>query len=350
MRNGSHIKTPVFMPVGTYGAVKGMSPAQLIDIGFQLILGNTFHLHLRPGEDIVAQFGGLHRFMGWRESLLTDSGGFQVFSLAKRKDITERGVGFCSPVNGDAIFLSPETSIAIQCKLNADIIMSFDDCTPYPAEYDVVASSMERSMRWAQRGMDTFTTLNATNALFGIVQGGMFEQLRTISVEKVRALPFAGYAIGGLSVGEPHEDRRRILAHTTPLLPEQSLRYLMGVGRPQDIVEAIGFGVDMFDCVMPSRNARNGHLFTSTGVAKIRNAVHAKSDAAVDARCSCYTCRNFSRAYLHHLDKCNEMLGATLMTIHNLAYYHQLMHNCRKAITQGTFAQLQQDMYSIYPL
>ncbi len=337
------IETPIFMPVGTYGSVKAMSPLELEKIGAQIILGNTFHLWLRPGLEIVRQFGGLHRFIGWDKPILTDSGGFQVFSLGEMRKITEEGVKFASPINGDRLFLSPEVSMQIQRVLNSDIVMQFDECTPYeidgrPATREEAGRSMRMSLRWAKRSIDEFHKEKNPNALFGIVQGGMFEDLRDESLAGLNELNFHGMAIGGLSVGEPKEDMQRILAHTAPRLPAHKPRYLMGVGTPEDLVDGVANGIDMFDCVMPTRNARNGWLFTRFGDVKIKNARHKDEDRPLDDRCACYTCQNFSRAYLHHLHRCGEILGAQLNTIHNLHYYLQLMQEMRDAIDAGTFA------------
>ena len=342
------IETPVFMPVGTYGSVKAMSPLELEKIGAQIILGNTFHLWLRPGLDVIRQFGGLHRFIGWDKPLLTDSGGFQVFSLGEMRKITEEGVKFASPINGDKLFLSPEISMQIQRVLNSDIVMQFDECTPYeidgrPATHDEAGRSMRMSLRWAKRSLDEFHREENPNALFGIVQGGMFEALRDESLDGLEALDFHGVAIGGLSVGEPKEDMQRILAHTGPRLPAHKPHYLMGVGTPEDLVEGVANGIDMFDCVMPTRNARNGWLFTRFGDLKIKNARHKNEDEPLDASCDCYACKNFSRAYLHHLHRCGEILGAQLNTIHNLHYYQSLMQEVRDAIETNTFSAFRQD-------
>ena len=330
------IETPVFMPVGTYGAVKGVSPDELQASGARIVLGNTFHLWLRPGLEVIAAHGGLHRFMGWSGPILTDSGGFQVFSLGDLRKISEEGVKFQSPVNGDACFLSPEESMRIQRVLNSDIVMAFDECTPYPADEPQARSSMELSMRWARRSSDAHA--NNPNALFGIVQGGMFEHLRDASVRALLDIGFDGYAIGGLSVGEPKADMLRILRHTAPQLPAERPRYLMGVGTPADIAEAVLAGVDMFDCVLPTRNARNGWLYTRHGVLKLRNARYRDDLAPVDPDCGCPTCRHFSRSYLHHLQRINEMLGARLNTLHNLHYYQEIMAGMRAAIVTGTLA------------
>lgn len=329
------VETPVFMPVGTYGTVKAMTPASLHDIGAEIVLGNTFHLWLRPGLDVIEAHGGLHRFMGWDKPILTDSGGFQVFSLGALRKISEEGVKFQSPVNGDPCFLTPEESMRIQRVLNSDIVMIFDECTPYPADESQAADSMRLSLRWAERSKKAHA--GNPNALFGIVQGGMHERLRDESLRELMGIGFDGYAIGGLSVGEPKEDMRRILRHTAPELPRDRPRYLMGVGTPEDIVEAVSQGVDMFDCVMPTRNARNGMLFTSRGDIKIKNAQYRADLRPLDETCACYTCRNFTRAYLHHLHRINEILGAQLNTIHNLFYYQQLMAGMRAAIESGRF-------------
>ncbi len=333
------VETPVFMPVGTYGTVKGTSPSELEELGAQIVLGNAFHLWLRPGLDVIARHGGLHGFMGWHKPILTDSGGFQVFSLGALRRISEEGVHFSSPINGDRLFLTPEESIRIQRSLNSDIAMVFDECTPYPATEQEASESMRLSLRWAARSQAAWSAAPVGgNTLFGIVQGGMYESLREESLSGLKQIEFEGFAIGGLSVGEPKEDRSRILRHTAPRLPGDKPRYLMGMGTPEDIVEAVIAGVDMFDCVMPTRNARNGWLFCRHGDVKIRNARHRNDTAPLDPACGCYTCRNFSRAYLHHLQKANEMLGARLNTIHNLHYYQDLMRELRQAIAAGTLA------------
>lgn len=331
------VETPVFMPVGTYGAVKGMSPDELTEIGAQIVLGNTFHLWLRPGVTVLEKFGGLHGFMAWNKPILTDSGGFQVWSLGDLRKITEEGVAFQSPVNGDKCFLSPEESMRIQRSLNSDIVMVFDECTAYPATIDEAAHSMRLSLRWAARCKTEFARLENPNALFGIVQGGMHEALRDESLAGLREIDFHGFAIGGLSVGEPKEDMRRILAYTAPKLPADKPRYLMGVGTPEDLVESVAEGVDMFDCVMPTRNARNGWLFTRFGDIKIRNARYRDDTAPLDTTCTCVTCRQFSRGYLHHLQRVNEILGARLNTIHNLHYYQTIMREMREAIETDSF-------------
>ncbi|MBY6064888.1 tRNA-guanine(34) transglycosylase [Pseudidiomarina sediminum] len=324
------VETPAFMPVGTAGTVKGMSPEEVKATGAQICLGNTFHLMLRPGTQIIKQHGDLHDFMNWDKPILTDSGGFQVFSLGELRKITEEGVTFRSPINGEKILLTPEKSMEVQRDLGSDIVMIFDECTPYPATQAEARSSMELSLRWAQRSKEAHG--DNPSALFGIIQGGMYEELRTISLDGLTDIGFDGYAIGGLSVGEPKEDMMRILDHTAPLMPIDKPRYLMGVGKPEDLVEAVRRGVDMFDCVMPTRNARNGHLFVSTGVVKIRNAVHRTDTGPLDPECDCYTCQNYSRAYLHHLDRSNEMLGGRLNTIHNLHFYQKVMQDLRDAI------------------
>ena len=331
------VETPVFMPVGTYGTVKAMSPAELETVGAQIVLGNTFHLWLRPGLDVISAHGGLHRFMGWERPLLTDSGGFQVFSLAKMRKLTEEGVRFASPVNGDQMMLTPEESMRIQRVLDSDIAMVFDECTPYPATRDEAGASMQLSLRWAARSKGAFE--GSGNALFGIVQGGMHEDLREASLAGLLGIGFDGYAIGGLSVGEPKEDRNRILAHCAPLLPADKPRYLMGMGTPEDLIGGVLAGIDMFDCVMPTRNARNGWLFTRHGDVKIRNARYRDDTAPLDEACPCYCCAHFTRAYLHHLQKSDEILGARLNTIHNLHYYLGLMRELRGAIEAGTLAQ-----------
>jgi queuine tRNA-ribosyltransferase len=329
------IDTPTFMPVGTYGTVKAMTPDALSDIGAQICLGNTFHLWLRPGLDVIAQHGGLHGFMHWNKPILTDSGGFQVFSLGALRKISEEGVKFSSPIDGAKLFLTPEESMRIQTVLNSDIAMIFDECTPYPATRDEAAKSMRLSLRWAQRSRDEFDRLGNPNALFGIVQGGMYEDLRDESLAGLTNIGFSGYAIGGLSVGEPKDDMARILAHTAPRLPQDRPRYLMGVGTPEDLVQGVSAGIDMFDCVMPTRNARNGWLFTRFGDVKIKNASHKQDTRPLDESCDCYTCRNFSRAYLHHLHRSNEILGSILNTVHNLRYYQTLMGELRAAIAAG---------------
>jgi queuine tRNA-ribosyltransferase len=340
--NHGVVQTPIFMPVGTYGTVKGVMPQSLHEMGAQIILGNTFHLWMRPGLDVMKQFGGLHRFESWNKPILTDSGGFQVWSLGEMRKISEEGVKFASPVNGDKLFLTPEISMQIQTILNSDIVMQFDECTPYDTKGHITTEnearqSMELSLRWASRCVSEFGRLENPNALFGIVQGGMFENLRQESLDALVELDLPGYAIGGVSVGEPKEEMQRIMAHTPHRLPADKPRYLMGVGTPEDLVEGVGAGVDMFDCVMPTRNARNGHMFTRFGDLKIRNARYKADEQPVDATCSCYTCRHFSRAYLHHLDRCGEMLGPMLNSIHNLHYYLNLMDEVRSALDAGNF-------------
>ena len=340
--NHGVIETPIFMPVGTYGSVKAMSPLELNEIDAHIILGNTFHLWLRPGNEIIAKFGGLHGFMGWDKPILTDSGGFQVFSLGEMRKITEEGVHFNSPINGDKLFLSPEVSMQIQRALNSDIVMQFDECTPYqidgrPATTDEAAKSMRMSLRWAKRSLDEFNREENPNALFGIVQGGMFEHLRDESLAGLEEINFHGVAIGGLSVGEPKEDMMRVLQHVGPRLPAGKPHYLMGVGTPEDLVAGVANGIDMFDCVMPTRNARNGWLFTRFGDIKIKNARYKDDKQPLDETCECYACRNFSRAYLHHLHRTGEILGARLNTIHNLHYYLDLMRQMRNAISEQRF-------------
>ena len=329
------VQTPAFMPVGTYGTVKAMSPLELNAIHAHIVLGNTFHLWLRTGLDVIAAHGGLHQFMGWDKPILTDSGGFQVFSLGAMRKISEEGVKFQSPINGDTCFLTPEVSMQIQKVLNSDIVMIFDECTPYPASHAVAEESMQLSLRWAQRSKDAHH--GNDNALFGIIQGGMYEDLRDVSLAGLAAIDFDGFAIGGLSVGEPKEDMQRILAHTAPKMPSHKPRYLMGVGTPEDLVNAVSHGVDMFDCVMPTRNARNGWLFTQYGDVKIKNASYKHDLQPLDADCDCYTCQHFTRAYLHHLYKVGEILGARLNTIHNLHYYQVLMQGMRDAIEVNQF-------------
>jgi queuine tRNA-ribosyltransferase len=337
------VETPAFMPVGTYGTVKAMTPEEVRGTGAEIILGNTFHLMLRPGTEVIKAHGDLHDFMHWDGPILTDSGGFQVFSLGDMRKITEQGVKFQSPVNGDKVFMGPEESMAVQRALGSDIVMIFDECTPYPADEEMARISMELSLRWARRSKDAHGDNPA--ALFGIIQGGMYEHLRDISLQGLTEIGFDGYAIGGLSVGEPKEDMIRILDHTTPQMPTDRPRYLMGVGKPEDIVESVRRGIDMFDCVMPTRNARNGHLFTSTGVVKIRNSQYEMDTRPLDEECDCYTCRNYSRAYLRHLDKSHEILGARLNTIHNLYYYQSLMRGLREAIEAGRLEDFVHEFY-----
>ncbi len=354
--NHGVVQTPIFMPVGTYGTVKGVMPRSLHEMGAQIILGNTFHLWMRPGLDIMQSFGGLHQFEKWDNPILTDSGGFQVWSLGAMRKITEEGVHFASPVNGDKLFMSPEVSMQIQTILNSDIVMQLDECTPYETNGKLTteteaAKSMEMSLRWARRSQDEFAKLNNPNALFGIVQGGMFENLREASLEQLVAMDFPGYAVGGVSVGEPKEEMLHIMAHTPHRLPAHKPRYLMGVGTPEDLVEGVCCGVDMFDCVMPTRNARNGTLFTRYGDLKLRNARHKADPQPIDPSCTCHACagtsgvswndggrEGFSRAYMHHLDRCGEMLGPMLATIHNLHYYLNLMQEVRDALDAGDFA------------
>lgn len=338
------VETPAFMPVGTYGTVKGMTPEELDATGAQICLGNTFHLMLRPGTEIIKKHGDLHDFMHWHKPILTDSGGFQVFSLGELRKITEEGVKFRSPLNGERIMLTPERSMEVQRDLGSDIVMIFDECTPYPATEQQAKKSMEMSLRWAKRSKDAHADNPA--ALFGIIQGGMYPNLRDVSLQGLEEIGFDGYAIGGLSVGEPKEDMINILNHTTGQMPSHKPRYLMGVGKPEDIVEAVRRGIDMFDCVMPTRNARNGHLFISTGVVKIRNAKHKEDISPLDPECDCYTCKNYSRSYLHHLDRCNEILGARLNTIHNLHHYQKLMQGLRDAIAAGTLEQFVSEFYA----
>ena len=337
------VQTPAFMPVGTYGTVKGMLPKDIEEIGAEMILGNTFHLMLRPGTEVVKAHGDLHDFIQWQGPILTDSGGFQVFSLGDMRKITEEGVKFKSPIDGSPVFIDPETSMQVQRDLGSDVVMIFDECTPYPATEKEAEDSMQLSLRWAQRSKAAHG--NNPSALFGIVQGGMYESLRDISLAGLVDIDFDGYAIGGLSVGEPKEDMLRVLDHLADSMPEDKPRYLMGVGKPADLVEGVRRGIDMFDCVMPTRNARNGHLFTSTGVIKIRNAKHRHDTQSLDAECDCYTCRNFSRGYLHHLDKCGEMLSAQLNTIHNLRFYQTLMASLRDAIVEEKLDSFADEFY-----
>lgn len=340
------IETPAFMPVGTYGTVKGMLPRDILDTGADIILGNTFHLMLRPGTEVVKKHGGLHGFMKWDKPILTDSGGFQVFSLGDLRKITEEGVAFRSPIDGSKVFLDPEKSMQVQRDLGANIVMAFDECTPYPATREQAKKSMELSMRWALRSKNAHG--DNPNALFGIVQGGMFKDLRMESLSALTDIGFDGYAIGGLSVGEPKEEMCKVLDFLPHQMPSDKPRYLMGVGKPEDLIYAVQAGIDMFDCVMPTRNARNGHLFTSEGVIKIRNAKHRSDTSALDSKCSCYTCENFSRSYLHHLDKTGEILGSQLNTIHNLNYYQTLMQALRSAIEQGDLEEKSQEILEGY--
>jgi queuine tRNA-ribosyltransferase len=338
------VETPAFMPVGTYGTVKAMTPEQVRATGADIILGNTFHLMLRPGIKVIAEHGDLHDFMHWNKPILTDSGGFQVFSLGETRTISEEGVTFRSPINGEKVFLGPEESMAVQRALGADIVMIFDECTPYPATEQQARESMELSLRWAIRSKQAHSDNSA--ALFGIVQGGMYEPLRQASLAGLVDIGFDGYAIGGLSVGEPKEDMQRILTFLSPQLPSNKPRYLMGVGTPTDIVEAVRCGIDMFDCVMPTRNARNGFLFTHSGIVRIRNSQYRYDTNPLDSSCDCYTCQNYSRAYLHHLDKVKEILGSHLNTLHNLHYYQKLMQNLRQAIAEQRLAEFVQAFYA----
>ena len=341
------VETPAFMPVGTYGTVKAMTPEALVDGGAEIVLGNTFHLRLRPGLEVIAAHGGLHRFMHWERPILTDSGGFQVFSLAKLRKLSEAGVRFRSPVDGSEVFLSPEESMRIQRVLGSDIAMQFDECTPYPATEREARDSMELSLRWALRSRDAYYGAGgAPGVLFGIVQGGMYRALRSASCEGLAALDLPGHAIGGLAVGEPEEERLRVLEQTLPLLRPDRPRYLMGVGRPEDLVESVARGIDMFDCVMPTRHARNGHLFTAAGTLNIRNARHASDLSPIDASCDCYTCRHYTRAYLRHLDRAGEILGSMLNTIHNLHFYQALMRAVRTAIESGRFAAFRREFHA----
>ncbi len=337
------VQTPAFMPVGTYGTVKGMLPRDIVEIGAEMILGNTFHLMLRPGTEVIKAHGDLHDFTQWQGPILTDSGGFQVFSLGDMSKITEEGVKFKSPIDGSPVFIDPETSIQVQRDLGSDVVMIFDECTPYPATEKEAGVSMQLSLRWAQRSKDAHG--DSPSALFGIVQGGMYESLRDQSLAGLVDIDFDGFAIGGLSVGEPKDDMLRVLDHLADTMPADKPRYLMGVGKPADLVEGVRRGIDMFDCVMPTRNARNGHLFTSTGVIKIRNARHRHDTATLDAECDCYTCTNFSRAYLHHLEKCGEMLSSQLNTIHNLRFYQSLMAGLRNAIAEGQLDAFADEFY-----
>jgi len=338
------IQTPAFMPVGTYGTVKGVTTDQVKDSGAEILLGNTFHLMLRPGAEQVAALGGLHQMIHWDKPILTDSGGFQVFSLGKMRKITEEGVKFRSPVDGSEVWLDPERSMAVQRQLGSDIVMIFDECTPYPVSYDDSKKSMELSLRWAKRSLEAHG--DSPSALFGIVQGSMLLDQRDQSLEALVEMGFDGYAIGGLSVGEPKDEMFKVMRHTAPLLPNDQPRYVMGVGKPEDLVEGVRRGVDMFDCVMPTRNARNSHLFTDTGVLKLRNAANRTYQGPIDDTCDCYTCQNYSRAYLHHLDKCGEILGATLNTIHNLRHYQRVMEGLREAIENGSLDQFVAEFYA----
>ena len=344
------IRTPAFMPVGTYGTVNGMTPEDVKEIGADIILGNTFHLWLRPGCEIMEKHGDLHDFMHWDKPILTDSGGFQVFSLGALRKIKEEGCYFQNPINGNKVFLSPEVSMQVQKSLGSDIVMIFDECTPYPASHDVAKKSMELSLRWAKRSREEFDRLGNPNNLFGIIQGSVYEDLREISLKGLLDIGFDGYAIGGLAVGEEKEEMHKILDFIVPKMPTDKPRYLMGVGKPQDILDGVLRGVDMFDCVMPTRNARNAHLFTSQGIVKLRNAKYKDDSSPLDPNCDCYTCRHYSKAYLHHLDKCGEMLGARLNTIHNLRFYQKLMQDIRDNIEKGTLEQFAEEFFKIYPL
>ncbi|QEA37783.1 tRNA guanosine(34) transglycosylase Tgt [Pistricoccus aurantiacus] len=338
------VDTPAFMPVGTYGTVKGMTPASIKEIGAEIILGNTFHLWLRPGTEVIEAHGDLHDFAQWDKPILTDSGGFQVFSLGETRKITEQGVHFRSPVDGAKVFMGPEESMAVQRSLGSDIVMIFDECTPYPASIEEAERSMELSLRWARRSRDAHGS--SPSALFGIIQGGMYPELRKRSLEGLLKIGFDGLAIGGLSVGEPKEEMIKVLDYLPTWMPEEAPRYLMGVGKPEDLVESVRRGIDMFDCVMPTRNARNGHLFTFAGTVKIRNATHRHDTRPLEDGCDCYTCRHFSRSYLHHLDRCGEMLGSMLNTIHNLRHYQRLMAGLRGAIEAGTLANFVDTYYA----
>lgn len=340
------VDTPAFMPVGTYGTVKAMTPEELVDLGVQIILGNTFHLMLRPGAEIIKKHGGLHGLMHWQGPILTDSGGFQVFSLAKMRNISEQGVQFNSPVDGSRVFLSPEVSMQVQRDLGSDIVMIFDECMPYPADQELVRSSMELSLRWAARSKAAHE--GNPNALFGIVQGGTHADLRLESAEGLKSIGFDGYAIGGLSVGEPADERNTVLEACLAELPVDKPRYLMGVGKPEDLIEGVRRGVDMFDCVIPTRNARTGFLYTHSGIVRIRNSRYKDDTRPIDPQCECYTCRNYSRAYLRHLDKCGEILGARLNTIHNLYYFQDLMRQVRAAIESGRYDDFSRQFYQLY--
>ncbi len=339
------VETPAFMPVGTYGTVKAMTPEELVDLGAEIILGNTFHLMLRPGTDVIRRHGDLHGFTHWERPILTDSGGFQVFSLGAMRKITEAGVHFRSPIDGSKVFMGPEESMQVQRELGSDIVMIFDECTPYPASEQEAQASMALSLRWAARSREAHG--DNPSSLFGIVQGGMYEHLRGASLAGLKSIGFDGYAVGGLSVGEPPQDRWRVLDYLRDELPGDKPHYLMGVGTPEDIVESVQRGIDMFDCVMPTRNARNGHLFTHHGVVKIRHAANQYDESPLDPLCDCYTCRHYSRAYLRHLDKCNEILGARLNTIHNLYYYQKLMRDIRQAIEAGRLAAFVEEFYAL---
>ena len=342
-----NVNTPAFMPVGTYGTVKAMTVEEVKELGAEIILGNTFHLSITPSTPVIAAHGDLHDFMNWHGPILTDSGGFQVFSLGKMRKITEKGVSFRSPKDGSTIFMGPEESMQIQKKLGSDIVMIFDDCTAYPADKNVVDQSMQLSLRWAKRSLSEHQKLNNKNALFGIIQGGMHKDLRLKSAESLIEMDFNGYAIGGLSVGEPKEEMMEVLNYLPEYMPSEKPRYLMGVGTPFDLVEGVAMGVDMFDCVMPTRNARNGYLYTSEGVVKIRNAKYKKDTQPLDPNCSCSTCQNYSRSYLHHLQKTNEILGSRLNTFHNLFFYQDLMNNIREAIKGNTFQSFRKNFLAL---
>ncbi|MDP6104276.1 MAG: tRNA guanosine(34) transglycosylase Tgt [Gammaproteobacteria bacterium] len=339
------VQTPVFMPVGTYGTVKAMTPEELKGIGFEILLGNTFHLSITPSTDVIEKHGGLHDFMHWDKPILTDSGGFQVFSLGGMRKITEKGVYFQSPKDGSKIFMGPEESMLIQKQLNSDVVMIFDECTPYPAEKNIADQSMQLSLRWAKRSKHEHNRLNNKNAIFGIVQGGMYQDLRSQSLESLMEIGFDGFAIGGLSVGEPKEEMIRVLDYLPGKMPKDKPRYLMGVGTPTDLVEGVDRGIDMFDCVMPTRNARNGYIFTSKGIVKIRNAKYRTDTNPLDENCKCYVCKNYSRSYLHHLQKKNEILGSRLNTMHNLYYYQSLVKDMQLAIENNSFIQFKKNFY-----
>ena len=341
------VQTPAFMPVGTNGTVKSLEVENLLETNSEIILGNTYHLMLRPGDELIKDLGGLHKFSNWGKPILTDSGGFQVWSLGDLAKISEEGVAFQSPYDGKKFFMSPEDSMRIQANLGSDIVMVFDECTPYPSEYNEAKTSMELSLRWAQRSRDAHET---NSALFGIIQGGMHEELRFQSLEGLQKIGFEGIAVGGLSVGEPKEDKTRILQALASHLPEDKPHYLMGVGKPEDIVEAVFYGIDMFDCVLPTRNARNGQLITSTGVLNIRNAPSKNNDDPIDKNCPCKVCQNYSQAYLNHLDKTNEMLGSILNSFHNIYYYQDLMRNIRESIATDSFAKFLKDFYNMRQL
>ena len=337
------VQTPIFMPCGTYGTVKGLTSEQLENLGTQILLGNTYHLMQRPGQEVIDSFKGLHKFMNWSRPILTDSGGFQVFSLGKNVVVNEEGVTFRSTINGDKIFVSPEISMEMQLSLNSDVVMCFDECTPYGKSKEETNESMLRSMRWAHRSKQAFE--GNPNAIFGIIQGGMHEDLRLESLSQLTEIGFDGYAIGGLSVGEPKQEMRRIIQRVAPMMPDDKPRYLMGVGTPEDLIESVAKGIDMLDCVMPTTNARNGHLFTSAGVLRLRNSANKRDDRPIDPNCACYTCSNYSRSYLHHLDKCGELLGATLNSIHNLHYYLSLMADLRESIEKNRLKIKLEEIY-----